>query len=161
MKKLRHIILLSLGLVAAVACNSIYENGEEMAATLKPAIKELNVAELKSKIEKGEDFLLLDVRQKNEFEIAAIPGAVNIPRGLLEFKIRDEQFWEEEFLYVPEDKAEIVVYCKEGFRGILAAHALQQLGFSNVRSLTGGYKSWDPNMSDSNTKKASGGGCGG
>jgi rhodanese-related sulfurtransferase len=152
--------LTMLVIIAITSCNAIYENGEEMAESIESIIMEISVNDLNAKIDNGEDFLLIDVRQKNEYQNASIPGALNIPRGLLEFKIRDNDFWEEEFMYTPEDDDEIVVYCKLGDRGALSAYALQQLGFTNVRNLNGGIVNWDPEMESNAPAKTSGGGCG-
>jgi rhodanese-related sulfurtransferase len=152
--------LTMLVIIAITSCNAIYENGEEMAESIESIIMEISVNDLNAKIDNGEDFLLIDVRQKNEYQNVSIPGALNIPRGLLEFKIRDNDFWEEEFMYTPEDDDEIVVYCKLGDRGALSAYALQQLGFTNVRNLNGGIVNWDPEMESNAPAKTSGGGCG-
>jgi rhodanese-related sulfurtransferase len=142
------------------ACNAVYENGEELAKAISKDINVIPVEELNAKIESGEDFLLIDVRQANEFQNASIPGALNIPRGVLEFKIKDDNFWEEEFLYTPENDDEIIIYCKVGFRGALSAYALQQLGFTNVKNLSGGILNWDPEIEQNAPKTSTGGGCG-
>lgn len=149
-----------LTLFAFASCTAIYENGDELAESILSSIKEIGVDELRQKIENGEDFLLIDVRQAKEYGTVSIPGALNIPRGLLEFKIRDDAYWEEEFLYTPESDDEIVVYCKLGSRGALSAFTLQQLGFTNVKNLHGGILSWDPEIEKNVPKKTGGGGCG-
>ena len=143
------------------SCSAIYEEGEELALAQRSKISEITVDELKSKIEKGENFLLLDVRQSSEYDQASIPGALNIPRGMLEFRIRDDNFWEEEFMYTPENDEEIIIYCKLGYRGILSAMALRQLGFTNVKNLAGGIVSWDPDIEQAAPGNKGGGGCGG
>ncbi len=154
------LIIATAAIFSMASCNAIYENGEELASSIQHDITEISVDELKTKIENGEDFLLIDVRQAGEYANATIPGALNIPRGTLEFKIRDDNFWEEEFLYTPEENDEIVIYCKKGDRGILSAMALQQLGFTNVKNLHGGILSWDPAIDKNAPKKSGGGGCG-
>ncbi|MBE0639702.1 MAG: rhodanese-like domain-containing protein [Bacteroidales bacterium] len=146
--------------VAMTSCSAIYEDGQELASGIQQDITGITVDELNAKIENGEDFLLIDVRQKDEFTNSAITGALNIPRGTLEFTIRNDEFWEEEFLYTPENDQEIIVYCKLGHRGALAALALQQIGFTNVKYLQGGILAWDPNIEKNAPKKSSGGGCG-
>ncbi|MFO7721966.1 MAG: rhodanese-like domain-containing protein [Bacteroidales bacterium] len=153
-------LMLLLGLFAA-SCTGIYENGEELAGSLKGRVDEVTADELRTRIDNGDDFLLLDVRQQSEYDNGSIPGAVNIPRGELEFKIRDDGFWEEEYLYTPENDAEIIIFCKLGYRGALSAHALKQLGFTKVKNLKGGMLSWDPEMDKNAPVKSSGGGCGG
>jgi len=152
----------ALLLIAAFsACTAIYENGEELAKAISKDINEISVDELNAKIENGEDFLLIDVRQASEYENASIPGALNIPRGVLEFQIKNDDFWEEEFLYTPENDDEIIIYCKLGFRGALSAYALQQLGFTNVKNLRGGIISWDPEIEQNAPKASTRGECGG
>ena len=161
MKRIPFILIIAAAaMIFMVSCNAIYENGEELAASIQNDISEILVDELKAKIENGEDFLLIDVRQAREYDNVTIPGALNIPRGMLEITIRNDKFWEEEFLYTPENDDEIVVYCKLGYRGALSAMALQQLGFTNVKNLHGGILSWDPDIDKNAPKKSGGGGCG-
>ncbi len=151
-------LLLIISILAS--CNAIFENGEELAASVQHKVEQINVENLNQMIENGEDFYLIDVRQGDEFKLAAIPGAFNIPRGVLEFTIRDDAYWEDEFFYPPEDEQEIVVYCKKGFRGTLSALALKQMGFTNVKNLEGGILSWDPEIEKNAPKTSGSGGCG-
>ena len=142
-------------------CTGIYENGKELATDIKPHIQQITVEELNAKIENSEDFFLIDIRQPKEFERSNIPYSTSIPRGLLEFKIGNETFWEEEQWFVPEKDAEIVIYCKKGFRGILAAKTLLELGYSNVKNLNGGMSAWDPEFNSGSGAGQEEGGCGG
>jgi len=142
-------------------CTNIYENGKELAADTKPYIEKITVDELNNKIENQEDFLLIDVRQPAEYNKGNIPGSILIPRGVLEFKIGNDAFWEEEFLYTPEKDACIIIYCKKGDRGILATKALNELGYSNVKNLSGGIIAWDPDFGSGSGTKQEEGGCGG
>ena len=77
--------------------------------------------------------ILIDVREKDEWTEGYIPGARWIPRGFLELRIEDQ---------VPERSAEIVLYCAGGTRSALAARALGELGYTNVKSLAGGFSAW-------------------
>lgn len=120
-------------------CVASFEDGSELAGVAKTKISEMPVDSLIVKLENYEPILLLDVRQTDEFAKGNIPGSVLLSRGELEFKISNEPFWEEKFLYSPLPEEEIVVYCKSGARAALAAESLQKLGFSNVYSLQGGY----------------------
>ncbi len=142
-------------------CTGIYENGKELATDTLPYIQEITVDELNNKIENSEDFFLIDIRQPKEFEKSNIPYSTSIPRGLLEFKIGDETFWEEEQWYAPEKDAEIIIYCKKGHRGILAAKALSELGYSNVKNLKGGMSAWDPEFDSGSGTKQEESGCSG
>lgn len=78
---------------------------------------------------------ILDVRESSEFETGRIPGAVNIPRGILEFRIGE----------LPDfvNKATpILIYCRTGGRAALAAVQLAKIGYSNLKSITGGIMAW-------------------
>ena len=81
----------------------------------------------------GESHVLIDVREKEEFDAGHIEGAVNIPRGVLEFKIGEA---------VPDKPANIIVQCASGGRSALCGQALHALGYANVRNLEGGYTEW-------------------
>jgi rhodanese-related sulfurtransferase len=160
-KTVKYTLLIITISLLMVSCSAIFEDGKEMADFTKSSIEEISVDDLNKKLENGEDFLLIDVRQLKEYDATTIPGALNIPRGVLEFKIRDEAFWEEEFMYVPEDTADIVLFCKKGDRGILAAKSLEKIGFKNVKNLHGGITAYDPEFDSGAAKPAESGGCGG
>ncbi len=148
-------------LIIVSGCAGIYENGKELAADTKSYIEEITVDELNAKIENSEEFFLIDVRQPVEFEKSNLPYSTLIPRGILEFKIGNSTFWEDDQQwYVPQKDAEIVIYCKKGDRGILATKALMELGYSNVKNLAGGIVAWDPEF-DSGGEASEEGGCGG
>ena len=149
-----------LMLTIVTGCTGIYENGKELAADTKSHIQQITVDELNAKIENSEDFFLIDIRQPKEFEKGNIPYSTSIPRGLLEFKIGDKTFWEEEQWFVPEKDTEIIIYCKKGFRGIMATKTLMELGYTNVKNLKGGISAWDPEF-NSGSEAQEEGGCGG
>ena len=77
--------------------------------------------------------LFLDVREADEYAQGALPGAVHLPRGLLELQVEGR---------VPDRERKIVVYCAGGTRSALAAQALGQLGYSEVASMAGGFNKW-------------------
>lgn len=105
----------------------------QLVSQAKKEIQEINVGDLKKMQQGGEDFSLVDVRDKQDADKGMIPQAVNISRGMLEYKI-DE---------VTTDKnRKIVLYCGGGSRSALAAASLKKMGFKNVSSLAGGYKEW-------------------
>jgi rhodanese-related sulfurtransferase len=79
--------------------------------------------------------LVLDVREPDEYTAGHLPGAVNIPRGLLEFKLSGTPAFERRDL-------KIVVYCKTGGRAALAACALHEMGYVSVQSVAGGIDAW-------------------
>ena len=77
--------------------------------------------------------VLVDVREQDEVDQGIIPGAIHIPRGFLEMRIEDA---------VRDHDAPIVVYCAGGVRSIFGAEALEQLGYANVWSMSGGFSGW-------------------
>jgi len=98
----------------------------------KSHIKEISVAEAKTKIEGG-NVIVLDVREPNEFKKGHLPKAINLPRGLLEFKVTKK---------IPNKDANIIVYCKTGGRSALATWVLKRMGYKNAVSMAGGWKAW-------------------
>ncbi len=159
MKKF-NLIISALLIVIISSCTAIYEDGNELASVVKSDINIMQVDTLKAMIENGEEFLLLDVRQPAEYEAGNIPGSFSIPRGELEFLILDEYFWEEQFMYLPLKTDKIIVYCKVGARGALAAKSLQKLGFENVYNLEGGFMGFSGGELVQ-AKQPESGGCGG
>lgn len=154
-------IFLFLAVVLTASCRGIYEDTTEMAADYRSDVESISVDELKAKVEKTGDFLLIDVRQSTDYYTANIPGAVSIPRGLLEFQIGSADFWMAQYMYPPEKNTEIIVYCNSGNNSVLAACTLKSLGYKNVKSLIGGYKAFNPNQDPNAKPKAASGGCGG
>lgn len=127
------------------SCSSVPQNfnsADEMVEAIKATVSHIEVAEFKTLLDAGENFFLIDVREPNEFNSGFIPGAINIARGVLEFRIAKESFWEEEMLYMPEKEDLIIICCKKGHRGTLGADALVKLGYTNVKNLDGGFKNW-------------------
>ena len=96
-------------------------------------INEINADDLRHMQQKGDDFLLIDVREREEQAKGTIPGAVHLPRGILEVNIDQ----------ITTDKdRKLVLYCGGGSRSALAAVNLKKMGFKNVISLAGGYRGW-------------------
>ena len=155
MKKLIYLIPV---LILAMGCNGIYENGEELAMDLKLSVNQISVEDLKAKLENDEAaFHLVDVRTKAEFEEGFINDSydynmylmpVILPRGIIEYKISDADYWEDFFEDVPDkESSEIIIYSQNGDRGLLAANTLLQLGYKNVSNLDGGYDKWQSEIS--------------
>jgi rhodanese-related sulfurtransferase len=99
----------------------------------KSRVTETNVPNVKRRMDGGEKFLLVDVREDNEWEKGHIPGAVHMGKGVIERDIEGA---------VPDIGAKIILYCGGGFRSALAADNLQKMGYSNVESMDGGWKGW-------------------
>ena len=102
----------------------------ELLAHTKTQIHEIEPADAEQKLNSA---TLLDVRELDEFEQGMIPGAVFIPRGHLEAQVENK---------LPDRDAEIVVYCAGGVRSAFATKTLQDLGYSNVISMAGGFGRW-------------------
>ncbi len=141
---------------------------EQIVEQAAKEVQTITVEELKTKIDSFEMFNLIDVREPSEHNHGYIPGSVNIPRGVLEFNIGKEKFWESTGFYFPEKTEQFVLYCKKGSRSILAAEAIKKLGYENVKIITGGFKKWEltyPLMQEKNLEAESGkeeadvGGC--
>ena len=96
-------------------------------------IRETNVPEVKKKIDRGDKFILVDVREESEYAKDHLPGAVHRGKGVIERDIETR---------VPDLNAEIILYCGGGFRSALAADNLQKMGYKNVISMDGGIRGW-------------------
>jgi rhodanese-related sulfurtransferase len=99
----------------------------------KSRVRETDVEEVKKKIDGGEKFVLVDVREESEFAKDHLPGAIHLGKGIIERDIEAR---------VPDLNAEIVLYCGGGFRSALAADNLQKMGYKNVISMDGGIRDW-------------------
>lgn len=106
----------------------------QLVAQVKPQITEISPEETKELIQ-NDDVVLIDIREESEVEQGSITGAKLIPRGVLEFKISDLQ-------EVNNPDTKIILYCRSGGRSALAAASLQDMGFSNIMSMAGGYEAW-------------------
>ena len=103
---------------------------KEMIRKVKSEIREVSPEEASARADRA---VFVDVREADEWEKGHLPGALFIPRGFLELRIEDK---------VPDKSAEVIVYCAGGTRSALGARALQDLGYTNVASLTGGFGRW-------------------
>lgn len=99
----------------------------------KSRVKETTVDEIKRRLDDGDRFVLVDVREDREFDKDHLPGAIHLGRGIIERDIEGR---------VPDPKAELVLYCGGGFRSALAADSLQKMGYTNVISMDGGIREW-------------------
>jgi rhodanese-related sulfurtransferase len=110
----------------------------QMVAATKKQIKTIKMDEFKAALDKKELGMIVDVRQEDEFADGHIPGAVNVPRGLIEFRI-----WK---LVGFPDKTDMnkqmTLYCATGGRCALATKSLMDLGFTNVTSVDMKFEDW-------------------
>lgn len=109
------------------------KNAHDLVAAAKAHVQEISLSESESAIQAAD--VVLDVREPDEYHAGHIAGALNIPRGLLEFKMSG----------APElgsRDLNILVYCKSGGRAALAAQTLQEMGYLSVSSIAGGFDAW-------------------
>ena len=99
----------------------------------KSRIKETDVDEVKEKLDRGDKFLLVDVREESEFAKDHLPGAIHLGKGIIERDIEGR---------VPDLNTPMVLYCGGGFRSAMAADNLQKMGYTNVISMDGGVRGW-------------------
>lgn len=99
----------------------------------KPRVRECTITEVKAKLDRGERFHFVDVREDHEYAKDHARGAQHLGKGIIERDIETA---------IPDKEAEIILYCGGGFRSVLAADALQQMGYRNVLSMNGGIKAW-------------------
>lgn len=96
-------------------------------------VKETTVNEVKGKLDRGEKFTLIDVREESEFAKDHLPGAIHLGKGVIERDVETR---------VPDLNTLMVLYCGGGFRSALAADNLQKMGYTNVISMDGGIREW-------------------
>ncbi len=106
---------------------------ERIVDAIRPQITECTIADVVVRQKHGDQFVLVDVREESEFNAARIPGAVHIGKGVIERDIEAK---------IPDTAAPIVLYCGGGYRSALAALNLQQMGYTNVISMDGGFRGW-------------------
>jgi rhodanese-related sulfurtransferase len=102
-------------------------------------IAELSVAEVRQRLNEGEATLLIDVREDHEWAKGHIEGAKHLGKGIIERDIAK---------LAPHTDHPTVLYCGGGYRSALAADALQQMGYTAVYSMAGGYRAWRADSSD-------------
>ncbi len=105
----------------------------ELVNDTRKRVKETNVADVKRRIDAGEKFALVDVREESEWARGHLPGAIHLGKGTIERDIEQR---------VPDTGAKLILYCGGGFRSALAADNLQKMGYTNVESMDGGWRGW-------------------
>jgi len=99
----------------------------------KSRIREVSVDETRERMTADEGVRLIDVREDNEWQAAHAAGAEHLGKGIIERDIEEK---------VPDKSTEVILYCGGGFRSALAADVLQDMGYTNVFSMAGGWKAW-------------------
>ncbi|PLW94011.1 MAG: hypothetical protein C0592_04390 [Marinilabiliales bacterium] len=155
-------------LLAFTSCNpdadKTYGSADEMVSYAKENIKTISIDEFHAEFAEAEHLTIVDVREPEEFAISCIPGAVNVPRGVLEFKIGNE---------VPRSE-KVYVYCDNTNRSALAVYDMKKLKYCNAVLIDSGFDVWqekypedvelEPSSGSEDNAPAApagGGGCGG
>jgi rhodanese-related sulfurtransferase len=99
----------------------------------KSRIREVSVADTQQRMRANNNVRLIDVREDNEWDAGHAAAAIHLGKGIIERDIETT---------VPDKSAELILYCGGGYRSALAADALQQMGYTNVFSMAGGWKAW-------------------
>jgi len=105
----------------------------QVVADSKKRVRETTVDEVKARLDRGDKFLLIDVREDSEWANGHLPGAVHMSKGVIERDIEAR---------VPDPATPMVLYCGGGYRSALAADNLQKMGYTNVLSMDGGWRGW-------------------
>jgi|SRR5579884_2082136 len=99
----------------------------------KSRVREIELPEYQRMRDSGEDHLLVDVREDDEWRAGHAAGAMHLGKGVIERDIEKT---------IPDKSARLVLYCGGGYRSALAAEAIQRMGYGNVLSLNGGWRAW-------------------
>ena len=102
----------------------------------KSRVRECGVHDVANRMKAGEKLCLVDIREDNEWDRGHVKGAIHLGKGIIERDIERK---------IPDQGAEIILYCGGGFRSALAADALQKMGYTNVISMDGGWRAWNEN----------------
>jgi rhodanese-related sulfurtransferase len=102
----------------------------------KKRVHEVTIDQVKTMLDRGQKFLLVDVREESEYAKDHLPGSIHVGKGIIERDIEER---------VADLDAPMVLYCGGGFRSALAADNLQKMGYRNVASMDGGIRGWREN----------------
>ena len=105
----------------------------KIVSDAKTRVRECTVDDVRRRLDAGERFTVVDVREESEYAAGHVPGAVHIGKGVIERDIEAK---------VPDPATPLVLYCGGGFRSALAADAVQKMGYTNVISMDGGWSGW-------------------
>ncbi|HJT82458.1 MAG TPA: rhodanese-like domain-containing protein, partial [Chthoniobacterales bacterium] len=105
---------------------------QKLVAEAKKNVTEISPEDAAAKMQ-NKEAVIIDVRDKDEYDEDHIPNAVHLSRGTIELDIEEK---------VPDPNAVIICHCGGGGRSALAAESLQKMGYQNVRSMAGGLKAW-------------------
>ena len=104
-----------------------------IAEDARKHVREVSIDDVKSRLDRNEQFLLVDVREESEFAADHLPGAIHLGKGIIERDIEGR---------VPDPTTPMVLYCGGGFRSALAADNLRKMGYTHALSMAGGIRGW-------------------
>ena len=113
------------------------KHSENFVALVNDALTrvlEISSEEVEKKRKAGEDFVLIDTREADEFNDGHLPGAIHLSKGIIERDIEE---------VVPDYNKEIILYCGGGYRSALAGDNLKKMGYKDVKSQAGGWRKWN------------------
>ena len=108
-------------------------NRDQLLQLARGQITEMSPQELHQRLASGEEFTIVDIRERDEFVQGHLPGAIFVPRGFLELEIEQRQ---------PDRDKPLVIYCAGGVRSVLAARNVKEMGYTRAISLMGGFNAW-------------------
>ena len=116
---------------------------KEMVQEALASVEAISAQDVKERLDSGDVDLVIDVREPKEWEGGHVPGAINVPRGMLELRADPDSPATDPALSANRD-ARVVVYCLKapGARSVLAAQTLGTMGYSNVAAMRGGFEEW-------------------
>ena len=106
---------------------------KDLVAEARPRVREVTVEDVMQMRANGDEALILDIREESEWAAGHMPGAHHLGRGVLEVKAHQ---------VLPDPDVPIVLYCGGGNRSVLAADVMQVMGYTNVASMSGGWRGW-------------------
>jgi len=115
------------------ASREIMRRARRQVPEWTPAQVRETLAHQKGSDSDAQDIVLVDVREKHEWNEGYIPGAIHVPRGFLELQIEEA---------IPDKSKTVVLYCAGGVRSLIAGSTLQQMGYKDVVSMSGGFGQW-------------------
>ena len=105
----------------------------KLVADARRQVRECSVADVKERLDRGESFHFIDVREQDEWARGRLPNATHLSKGIIERDVETA---------IPDRAADIVLYCGGGYRSALAADNLRLMGYTNVQSMDGGWRAW-------------------
>jgi rhodanese-related sulfurtransferase len=140
MKSLSTVLLVSAALLlpGLASAQNYPDSVKQHVAAAKKQVTTINMEQFKAAFDQKKLGLLVDVREPDEFGDGHVPGAINIPRGLIEFNIWSEVGFPDK----TDVNKQVTLYCKTGGRCALAAKSLKELGFSNVTAADMKIEDW-------------------